>query len=75
MSEKITAFFAELRIKCGPVKEFEDMELLCVRLKDDPSVAEYLQTFAVIAGSDRTLREKVEALRRLCATPGGVGRA
>jgi hypothetical protein len=75
MNAEISSFFAELRTACGPKREFDEMEQLCRQLKDDPTVREYLQTFTIIAGSDRSLKEKVAALFRLCATPDGSGHA
>jgi hypothetical protein len=62
VTAEIASFFSELRAACGPAPEFDEMEQLCRQLRHDPSVHDYLNTFSVIAGSDRTLKEKVNAL-------------
>jgi hypothetical protein len=80
MTDAIAGFLAELRARSSQVEVINELERLMREVElmatTDSVLEEFMQAVGAIVGrTDRTLKEKIDTVHRLCNTPDCFGRA
>jgi hypothetical protein len=80
MTEEIVGFLAQLRAQSSQPELIDRLEKLFCEVElmatTEQPMEDFLQALSAIVGrSDRTVKEKIATVHRLCATPDGFGHA
>jgi hypothetical protein len=76
MTKQIADFLAELRSKSGQPDQVDRLERLMHAVEgwaeSDSGLEDFRQAVAAIVGTDRTIKEKIASLHKLCNTPDNI---
>jgi hypothetical protein len=77
VTKQIADFLEELRSKCGQPELINKLEQLMRQVDSwaeggDSGLEDFRQAVAAIVGTNRTTREKIASLHKLCNTPDNI---